>query len=164
MGLRASASYVMQIGMRQLTDLPIDCTTALNGRNLIVFDGECILCSGFFRFMLRHDSDLPFDFATAQSPLGQRLYAALELPRDDFETNLVFVDGTVYGNLDAFAVAMGQLGWPLRLLSGLRWLPHWIKMPVYRLIARNRYRIFGRYDTCLMPNAKQRARFAPEGY
>ncbi len=46
--------------------------------DLIVFDGECVLCSGFFRFMLRHDRAERFRFATAQSPLGQRLYTKLE--------------------------------------------------------------------------------------
>lgn len=61
--------------------------------NLIVFDGECVLCAGFFRFMLKHDRAKRFSYATAQSPLGQQLYQALGLPLKNFETNLVIVNG-----------------------------------------------------------------------
>ena len=92
--------------------VPEPLATLVGDRDLIVFDGECVLCSGFFRFMLRHDRAGRFCFATAQSPLGQSLYQALGLPKDNFETNLVFVDGRVYGHLDAFAAAMGALGAP----------------------------------------------------
>ncbi len=50
--------------------------------NLIVFDGECVLCSGFFRFVLKHDREEKFLFATAQSTLGQQLYSDLSLRTD----------------------------------------------------------------------------------
>lgn len=144
--------------------IPAAVSDRTAGRDLIVFDGECVLCSGFFRFMLRHDRAGRFSFATAQSPLGQSLYQALGLPTDDFETNLVIVDGQVHGHLDAFAVAMRALAWPWRMLAMLRRLPRFIKMPLYRLIARNRYRIFGRHDQCMVPDAALRARFAPQGF
>ncbi|WP_245223142.1 MULTISPECIES: DCC1-like thiol-disulfide oxidoreductase family protein [unclassified Ruegeria] len=58
--------------------------------------------------MLRHDRSRCFLFATAQSPLGQKLYQELDLRTQDFETNLVIVDGVVYQHLDAFAAAMRQ--------------------------------------------------------
>lgn len=144
--------------------IPAAVSDRTAGRDLIVFDGECVLCSGFFRFMLRHDRAGRFTFATAQSPLGQSLYQALGLPTDDFETNLVIVDSQVHGHLDAFAVAMGALAGPWRMLAMLRRLPRFIKMPLYRLIARNRYRIFGRHDQCMVPDAALRARFAPLGF
>ncbi len=141
-----------------------DLRAKIEGRNLIVFDGECVLCSGFFRFMLRHDAEGRFSYATAQSPLGQALYDALGLPRDDFETNLVVVDGAIHGHLDAFAVAMRCLGWPWRALGIIGLAPQPVKRPLYRLIARNRYRLFGRYDHCMMPDAALRARFLPDGF
>lgn len=106
--------------------------------DLIVFDGECVLCSGFFHFMLRHDRDQKFLFATAQSPLGQQLYTLLNLPTDEFETNLVIVKGKVHQNLDAFAAAMHALYVPWRVLSLCRYLPRFLKNPLYRMIARNR--------------------------
>lgn len=127
--------------------------------DLIVFDGECLLCSRFFQFMLRRDRAGRFFFTTAQSPLGQRLYREQGLSTDNLDTMLVFVDGRCYQRLDALAAAMRVLpgAWPL--LSLCRYLPSWIKDPVYLLIARNRYRLFGRRDQCLLPDAQTRDRF-----
>jgi predicted DCC family thiol-disulfide oxidoreductase YuxK len=147
---------------RPVSDLPDGQRQRLAGQDIIVFDGECVLCSGFFRFM--RDRNRRFRFATAQSPLGQELYRALGLPTDDFETNLVIVDGTIHGHLDAFAVAMAQVGWPWKALYLLKYLPRIIKMPIYRAIARNRFRIFGRLDHCMIPDAATRARFVDGGW
>nr|WP_291735166.1 DCC1-like thiol-disulfide oxidoreductase family protein [Leisingera sp. F5] len=132
--------------------------------NLIVFDGECVLCSGFFRFMLRHDRARRFSFATAQSPLGQLLYREHGLPTDDFETNLVIVNGRTYQRLDAFAAAMRALPWPWPALSVCRFLPGRLKNALYFSIACNRYRLFGRFDTCMIPSPKVRERFADGGF
>ena len=145
--------------MTRVDSLPADLVARLQGRNLIVFDGACVFCSAFFRFMLRHDRREIFSYATAQSPLGQGLYAALDLPLTDFETNLILVDGVIYQRLDAFAAAMAQLGYPWRALALCRHLPVWLKDAIYKPIARNRYRIFGRYEACLIPDARLRARF-----
>ena len=133
--------------------------TALAGRDVIVFDGHCVLCSGFFRFVLRHDRAERFAFVTAQSDLGQAMYRDLGLPLDDFETNLVIVDDRLHMRLDAFAAAMSALGWPWRAFAPLRRIPAALKDPAYHLIARNRYRLLGRTETCLMPTPELRARF-----
>jgi predicted DCC family thiol-disulfide oxidoreductase YuxK len=144
--------------------LPADLQARLKGRDLIVFDGVCVLCSGFFRFVLRLDRDRRFAFATAQSPLGQDLYRALGLPLDDFETNLVISGGQVHQRLDAFAAAMRRLpgGWPVFGLC--RFLHGPLKDFLYHRIARNRYRLFGRMDQCLIPDEALRSRFLPDGY
>ncbi|MEO3415701.1 DCC1-like thiol-disulfide oxidoreductase family protein [Roseovarius sp. CAU 1744] len=143
--------------------LPADLRNVLPS-HVIVFDGECVLCSGFFRFMLRHDRQSRFHFVLAQSKLGTRLYRALDLPTDEFETNLVLVDGVIYQKLDAFAHAMRALGWPWRALSALRFLPGALKDPAYMAVARNRYSLFGRYQACMIPDAAVRARFLPGGW
>lgn len=145
--------------MREISALPPALATRLNGQDLIVFDGECVLCSGFFQFMLRHDRAGRFAFATAQGPLGQALYRALDLPTDDFETNLVIVDGVIHERLDAFAAAMRALGWPYRAIGVLHHLPRALKDPAYHALARNRYRLFGRYDHCVIPTPETRSRF-----
>nr|WP_269751748.1 DCC1-like thiol-disulfide oxidoreductase family protein [Pseudophaeobacter flagellatus] len=127
--------------------------------DLIVFDGECVLCSHFFRFMLRHDRMQRFFFATAQSELGQRLFRDLGLPQDGFDTMLVVVGGQTYQRLDAFAAAMRALpgGWPV--LGICRFLPSCVKDLLYHAVARNRYRLFGRNSACLVPDADLQARF-----
>ncbi len=141
-----------------------DRTDLFKGLNLIVFDGECVLCLGFFHFMFQRDKVQRFQFATAQSPLGQSLYRALDLPLTDFETNLVIVEGEVFERLDAFAAAMCALpgAWPI--LSLVRFLPRVVKDRLYHCIARNRYALFGRSKTCLRPNDALRARFAVHGF
>lgn len=131
----------------------------LAGRDLIVFDGECVLCSGFFRFMLARDRAQRFSFATAQSGLGGDLYRALGLSAEDFETNIVITDGRIWRKMDAFAAAMSALGWPWRALTLIRFLPQVFKTAIYDRIARNRYRIFGKYETCMIPTEQTRARF-----
>ncbi|WP_371227504.1 thiol-disulfide oxidoreductase DCC family protein [Roseovarius sp. 2305UL8-3] len=150
--------------MTFISDLPAALAEVLNGEDVIVFDGECVLCSGFFRFMLSKGRAERFRFVLAQSELGTQVYQALGLPVTDYETNLVMVDGRIYGKLDAFAAAMRAVGGPWRILSGLRFLPQFIKDPAYGLIARNRYRIFGRYPTCMLPDENLRARFLPGGW
>lgn len=144
--------------------LPPELAQHLQNHDLIVFDGECVLCSGFFRFMLRLDRNHRFRFALAQSDLGQQLYDALNLPLDDFETNLVIVNGRIFQRLDAFVAAMGAIGGVWRILTPLRFIPAPIKDFLYHRIARNRYAIFGRYDECLYPTPELRARFIEGGF
>ena len=146
-----------------LDTLDAQTRDALQGSDLIVFDGVCVLCSGFFKFMLRHDRQERFSFALAQADLGQACYAALGMPLDDFQSNLVIKDGWIYTDLDAFAAAMAGLGWPWTALSAMGWLPGVVKVPLYRVVARNRYRLFGRYETCMLPDARVKARFFSGG-
>jgi len=133
-------------------------------QNLIVFDGVCVLCSGFFRFMLKHDRAQRFSYATAQSPVGQQLYRDLGLPTDEFETNLVIVDGVTYQKMDAFAAAMRAIGWPWRVLAISAYIPRPLRDWAYHRIARNRYALFGKTDTCLIPGPDIRARFVQGGF
>ncbi|MEO0911714.1 MAG: DCC1-like thiol-disulfide oxidoreductase family protein [Pseudomonadota bacterium] len=140
-------------------DLPKDLANLLESHDLIVFDGVCVFCSGFFRFIVKHDRQERFHFATAQSPLGQSLYEALGLPTDNFETNLIITNGKIHQRLDAFAAAMAALGPPWSALGALRYLPRRVKDPAYHLIARNRYRLFGRTEACLIPEAPLKSRF-----
>ncbi len=141
-----------------ITTLSTPVRTALKGRDAIVFDGVCALCSGFFRFMLARDAGR-FAFVIAQSDLGTAIYRDLGLPTEDFETNIIIVDGQIHQRLDAFAAAMSTLHWPWRGLSLARFVPEPLKSWAYFRIAHNRYRLFGRYDHCMMPTPKVKARF-----
>ncbi|MGB0903132.1 thiol-disulfide oxidoreductase DCC family protein [Halocynthiibacter sp.] len=131
---------------------------------IIVFDGECVLCSGFLRFILKHDKGDKFRFIIAQSDLGTSLYQALNMPTDDYETNLVLTRGRVFTHADAFAAAMRDLGWPWRIAAAILYAPSWLKTPLYLRVARNRYRIWGRHDACMLPDANLRARFIEDGF
>ena len=142
-----------QIWQQQLNSAPY----------VLVFDGECVLCSNFFRFVVKHDRAQQVRFVLAQSELGRQLYQALGLPCDSFETNLVLRHGQVFTKADGFAVLLDGFGGAWRLAQVIRLLPHWLKNPLYSLIARNRYRLFGRYDRCMLPNPALRHRFLDRG-
>ncbi|HEV7391523.1 MAG TPA: DCC1-like thiol-disulfide oxidoreductase family protein [Burkholderiales bacterium] len=126
---------------------------------LIVFDGLCIFCSAFIKMVLRHDRREAFRFVLAQSALGQALYQHYRLDTRVFETNLVIVDGRVYTKLDAFVQVAKRLALPWRLLAVVQVLPRFFADRLYDVIARNRYRLFGRTDHCMVPPQHVQTRF-----
>ncbi|MBB3455893.1 putative DCC family thiol-disulfide oxidoreductase YuxK [Rhizobium sp. BK313] len=129
-----------------------------HNKDLIVFDHECIFCSSFIRFVFAHDRSGRFLFTAAQSPLGQALYRHYGLDPTDFSTNLVILDGNLHTKMDAFATAMRCLGFPWSLFAVVNMMPRRLANAAYDLIAKNRYRIFGRYEICLVPSKELRAR------
>jgi len=126
---------------------------------LVVFDGVCVLCSGFARFILKRDRSFAFRLATAQSPLGQALYRHYGLDPDEFESNLVLADGRAWAKLDTVAVVGERLGGPWRALGLLRLVPSALGGWLYDRIARNRYRWFGRTEHCMLPPPQWPDRF-----
>lgn len=124
------------------------------------FDGYCVLCSGFVDFCLRHDGTGRLRFASAQSPLGQRVVQALGLPAGTLDRTILLVEGDrVFLQSDAALRSLDHLkGWP-RWLRPLRLVPRAVRDPVYDLIARNRYRWFGHRPTCHAPTPETRDRF-----
>jgi predicted DCC family thiol-disulfide oxidoreductase YuxK len=126
---------------------------------LVVFDGVCVLCSGFARFILKRDRAFAFRLTTAQSPLGQALYRHYGLDTSEFETNLVIADGRAYAKLDSVAAVGERLGGPWRALALLRLLPRWFADWLYDRVALNRYGLFGRTESCMIPPPAWRERF-----
>ena len=118
---------------------------------LIVFDGECVLCSRTAQFVLKHDRRRRFRLTTAQGATGQELYRSLELPTDTFETMLVVRNGRALTESDAALAIASGLGWPWRAAAAARIVPRRLRDAAYRLVARNRYRWFGRRETCWAP-------------
>ena len=127
-------------------------------RPLIVFDGVCVLCSGFARFVARHDRAGEFRFTAAQSPLGTALYRHYGLDSVNYETNLLIADGRAFGKLQAFAGIMARLPAPWRGARAVAVLPQRPGDWLYDRIARNRYRLFGRTEACVLPDASWRDR------
>ena len=125
---------------------------------LIVFDGVCVLCSGFVRTVVRLDRNNRFHFATAQSPFGEALFRKYGLRTDSYETNLVLIDGAPFMRLDSLIAVASELGWPWRAAKILLFLPRPLRDWLYERIAKNRYAIFGRKDSCEIPSPAMRAR------
>jgi predicted DCC family thiol-disulfide oxidoreductase YuxK len=127
---------------------------------LYFFDGHCVLCSGFVQFCLSHDGDRQLKFASAQSPLGARVLDALGLPAGTLDRTILLIEhDAVFSRSTAVLWALHHLrGWP-RWLLPLRQVPHFLRDPIYDLVARHRYRWFGRRPACFAPTAETRARF-----
>ena len=126
---------------------------------VIVFDGICHLCTGFAKFVIRHDRDGRFLFLAAQSPRGEVLYRRLGLKTGDWESNLLILDRQVYTELDSFIEVTRRFGGPWRLMPILYALPRPIRDWLYNRIARNRYAWFGRRDVCFVPTPELQSRF-----
>jgi predicted DCC family thiol-disulfide oxidoreductase YuxK len=124
-----------------------------DGHKLIVFDGECVLCSANARFVLRRDRRRSFRLTTAQSPLGAALYRHFGLRADEEGTILVLDRGRLLTGSDAVIAIPAGLGWPWRAAAALSLVPRALRDPVYRWVARNRLRWFGRRETCWVPAA-----------
>lgn len=126
---------------------------------IVVFDAQCLLCSRWVKFMLRHDRCGRFQFASIQGETGKALLAAAGLQVEHLET-LLLVDGTrSWQHTAAILRVLHGLGWPWRA-AWLAWpIPAPLRDAAYRFVARNRYRLFGRSQTCLMPPSDYAARF-----
>ena len=125
---------------------------------LVVFDGECVLCSANARFVLGHDRHLRFRVTAAQGPLGDALYRHFGLARDDYETLLVLEKGRLLTESDAAIAIAEGLGWPWRAAAIARLVPRSLRDRLYRLVARNRFRLFGRRSSCWIPAPRYRDR------
>ncbi|MEO1043940.1 MAG: DCC1-like thiol-disulfide oxidoreductase family protein [Pseudomonadota bacterium] len=125
---------------------------------IIVFDAMCVLCSVNARFVLKYDKRHHFYLASMQNSVGETLYRRNGIDPANPET-LILVNGdTVLRDSDAVLAIYTGLGWPWRAFGIFKLVPKFLRDPLYRFIARNRYRIFGQRETCWMPSPEQRAR------
>ena len=127
---------------------------------VIVFDGVCVLCSRWVDFILRHDRAGRFRLAAMQGEHGRALLAAHGLSADDPASLLLVQEGVGYTDTDAIVRVLRGLGRRWRLAGAvLSLLPHLLRDPAYRCIARHRYRWFGRRTQCRLPESAQAWRF-----
>lgn len=130
---------------------------------IVVFDAHCLLCSGWVQFLLKHDRKQRLKFASMQSAAGIEMLSRAGLDSKNLETLLVVMDGRHYCNTAAIFRVLHVLGWPWRC-AWVGWLvPSPLRDWIYRHIAINRYRFFGRKETCLIPAAEHLNRFIEKG-
>jgi predicted DCC family thiol-disulfide oxidoreductase YuxK len=125
--------------------------------DVILYDGVCVFCSRWVRFVAKRDGARRFRFTAIQSPYGTRLAQTFGIDPEDPDTNAVVHGGVAWLKSDAALTVLSQLprwGW-VRLLFAV---PKPLRDAIYSLVARNRYRIFGKYDACFVLDADMRAR------
>ena len=131
---------------------------------VLVFDGVCVLCSGWVRFLLRHDHAGRYAFASMQGDRGRALLRAHGLDPDDPLSLLLLeydrADGArVSVDSDAVRRVLAGMGGLWRLAHLIAILPRPLRDSLYRMLARNRYRLFGRHEACMVPEPAQAHRF-----
>jgi predicted DCC family thiol-disulfide oxidoreductase YuxK len=127
-------------------------------RPIILFDAMCILCSANAQFVLKHDRRARFRLASMQSEAGATLFRKFGIDPADPDTIIVVEGDQAKRNSDAVLAIYSGLGWPWRAAAIARIVPLPLRDAIYRLIARNRYRLFGKRDTCWLPAPEFRDR------
>lgn len=131
-----------------------------NDAPLLLYDGECGLCSHAVQFILRRDRRRRMLFAPLQSETGREILAGAGLDPADLTTMILRTGpGAVLVRSDAALTAAADLRGPWRWASGLRWIPRPIRDAVYRLIARFRHRLFPAPTACWLPGPDDAHRF-----
>jgi len=126
---------------------------------VILFDGVCNLCNAAVQFVIARDPEHHFRFASLQSNYGQTIAEKAGLSATDLSSFILYQNGLVYTrSTGALKVTKGLSGgWPL--LYGFMIVPKFVRDAVYDLIARNRYRWFGKQETCWIPTQALKSLF-----
>ena len=132
---------------------------------IVLYDGVCGLCNRSVQFLLKHDKQARFRFASLQSDFAEKVLGRHGLDPKDLDTVHVVENydqpgERVLQRSDAILRAGRELGgfWSAASLVA-RIVPRPLRDLVYRFVATNRYRVFGKYDTCMLPDPNQRSRF-----
>lgn len=130
-----------------------------NNTPILLYDGVCNFCNASVQFVFQHEKYQLIYFASLQSEVGQALLEKFQLPKDYIDS-LVYIEGDkVFLSSDAAIQISKFLKFPYSLL-GIFWIvPRFIRDTVYKFIAKNRYKWFGKSESCMLPTAAQKSRF-----
>lgn len=131
----------------------------MNSKPIILFDGICNLCNGVVQFIINHDPENKFLFASLQSDAGQQLLKQFNLPSENFNSFILVQNNKVYNK------STGALKVARQIKGAWSWLyifiiiPKFIRDTVYAWVGKNRYKWFGKKDACMIPTPELKARF-----
>lgn len=129
------------------------------GHPILLFDGVCNLCNSFVQFVIQRDPEAIFRFAPLQSEIGRELSARAGLPLDELNTVVLYHNDRFYIHSDVALQVVRRLPGFWSVLYGLNVLPKSLRDSIYNWIARNRYRWFGKRESCMMPTPDLKRRF-----
>ncbi len=131
----------------------------MDNRHIVIFDGVCNFCNGAVNFIIKRDPAGRFAFTPMQSSIGQELVEKYGAEMVRVDTFLLVKDGQCYDRTDAALEITKDLTGFWRMFRVVKILPRPFRDYFYRLFARNRYKLFGRRDTCMTPTESVRERF-----
>ncbi len=129
-------------------------------RKLILFDGVCNLCNGAIQFVIKRDKKDTFRYAALQSDIGLQLMQERGIDPSKMDSIILIEPGVAYFTKSDAALRIGQdFGGLWKAIALLTWIPRPIRDGIYDIIAKNRYRWFGRKDACMIPTPELQAKF-----
>ena len=132
---------------------------ATSDKIVVLFDGVCNLCNGAVLFIIKRDASSKFVFASLQSDFGRSQLLKFGLDPTKLHSIIVLEGGTIYERGDAALKIASYLAQPWPLFGAFRVFPRFFRDWVYDLIAKNRYMMFGKKETCMIPTPEMKARF-----
>ncbi len=129
---------------------------------VILFDGVCNMCNSFVQFVIKRDKKSIFKFASLQSVYGQGLQAHFKLTEQGMDTVLLYDGMQVLTRTDASLTILSSLGGAWKMMVVFKIVPRFIRNFIYNILAKNRYKLFGKQENCLIPSPEIRERFLDE--
>ncbi|WP_407557539.1 thiol-disulfide oxidoreductase DCC family protein [Winogradskyella sp. 4-2091] len=136
-------------------------TQITNNKQLILFDGVCNLCNSSVLYVIKRDSKNNFLFAPLESKIGTEIIKKFNIDTEKTDSILLYnpvKDKLTYKSTAALLIA-SRLGFPTNLLSIFLIVPAFIRNWVYNYIAKNRYKWYGKKDSCMIPTPELKSKF-----
>lgn len=128
-------------------------------QKIILFDGVCNLCNGAVTYIIKRDKKNVFKFAALQSEIGQQLISKFNIDTSKVDS-IILIDGEKHYTKSSAALHIAkQLSGAYPLLFGFMVVPKFIRNSVYDYIAKNRYKWFGKKESCMIPTAELKSKF-----
>jgi predicted DCC family thiol-disulfide oxidoreductase YuxK len=139
--------------MNYINQLPID-------KKIVLFDGVCNLCESSVQFIIKHDKKDIFRFVSIQSELGQKIISHIGIDLSKVDSIILYIPNKAYFTKSNAALKIaGDLSGYISIVSYLNFLPDSIKNFVYDYIAKNRYKWYGKKESCMMPTPELASKF-----
>lgn len=126
---------------------------------VILFDGICNLCNASVQYVIKHDKKKLFRFASLQSSFGESVLKQYNLPVNTFNSFILLSDNKIYTRSTAALLVAKKLSGLIKLLYGFIIIPRFIRDFVYDIIAKNRYKWFGKKEACWVPTPELKSLF-----
>lgn len=131
----------------------------LDNKSIILFDGICNLCNSAVQFIIKRDKNNHFLFASLQSDVAQELLLHFKLKNSDFDSIILIDNGKLFTKSTASLQISKKLDGLWKYLYILIIIPEFIRDFFYTLLSQNRYKWFGKKDSCMIPNRRIKNRF-----
>lgn len=129
-------------------------------KKIILFDGVCNLCNASIQLVIKHDKNDAYRFAALQSETGKKMTAERHITTADVDSIVLIEPGIAYYTKSTAALKVGKsFGGLWSLLAVFEWIPEKIRNVVYDFIAKNRYKWYGKKETCMIPTTELKAKF-----